>query len=298
MTIASLQDYKNSLRQWSFMTGRNGAAVGSSGDAPFWIDFWKGNGNGAPITPAAGAGPGNTSNGVVPTNLTTGAMVFSDFTGLTGYLWSLERNQGQGLGLSTAYNPIMIYDRLFHVGTFTWANPGTFTLSSQPSYASRIPGGDYTGTLILFEAITATGAVAGTVIVKYTDQDGNPGAVSQTLSLAAPQNDPGNTAYIVGFAAGDSGVQKIEEIDTTGPTTGTFDVVVIRPIWLSGLARTSQNVQSNFAGNFLNYWEWATDTMLPTIPPAACLSVLSYQAQSNAGAASESDDLNLEIAAL
>ena len=169
--------------------------------------------------PGAGTLAGsNTANGLVPTDATTGCPPINAFGGgATGYLTLADY-------ASSVASRIRIFDMLFKAGAYAF-NANT-TLASQPSYASRVPGGtDFTGTKIFIEAVTAfTGNMS--VAVTYTNQAGTAGRTTGTVATG--------TAPTVGrlielpLQAGDSGVQKIESVVATVATVGTFNVLVLR----------------------------------------------------------------------
>lgn len=165
-------------------------------------------------------GVGNTANGLVPTDATNGfpKITFSSGTGYLGMVRTVSNNNR---------NMFVLYDRLFHAGAYSFN--ANVTLSAQPSYSGRIPGGDYSGTQIWIEAVTAFTGILN-VAVTYTDQGGNAGHTTGTI--AAPATGiPAGLLFPLPLAAGDSGVQKIESVVATVAAAGTFNVVVQRPIW-------------------------------------------------------------------
>jgi hypothetical protein len=169
---------------------------------------------------------GNTANGLVPTDATTGYPVIATFSGNTGYLSKVEFG-------STVACCFDLYDRLFAAGAYAY-NSGTTSLSSQPSYSGRVIGSNYGGLQVWMEVVTAmTSATAWTVHVTYTDQDGGTGAVGPDLPTMAAAALPIGRMYQLPLAAGDSGIQKIESVVvTTGSATaGSFNVMVLRPLW-------------------------------------------------------------------
>jgi hypothetical protein len=170
--------------------------------------------------PGAGTLAGsNTASGVVPTDLTTGYPPINAFSGANkGALTRL-------LIQNSVAGWVNIYDRLFLAGAYAF-NANT-SLASQPSYASRVPGGDYRGTEIWIEAVTAfTGNLS--IAVTYTNQDGVTSRTTGTIATG--------TAPIVGrcirlnLQAGDTGVQRIDSVVATVSTVGTFNVMVLRPL--------------------------------------------------------------------
>lgn len=203
---------------------------------------------------AATLSAGNTANGAVPTDTTTGFPLINAFGGSAkGYI------RGVQFSNSVASN-LILYDRLFHAGAYAF-NANT-TLASQPSYSGRVPGGtDYTGLELWLEAVTAfTGNIS--VAVTYTDQSGNAGHTTGTVATGI--------APILGriiplpLAAGDSGLQKIESVVATVASAGTFNLVVVRRLL------TMRVPLANFSD------QWGFDrTGLPEVfdTSALCLAV-------------------------
>jgi hypothetical protein len=186
--------------------------------ATIWFSVFDVAGN-----PGAGTlNVGNTANGLVPTDATAGFPIINAFGGsATGYLTMLDFS-------NTVTSRLRLYDRVFHAGAYAY-NANT-TLASQPSYASRMPGGtDFTGTELWIEAVTAfTGNLS--VAVTYTNQSGTAGRTTGTVATGA--------ALIVGrmlqlpLQAGDTGVQMVQSVVGSVATAGTFNVVIARPLWM------------------------------------------------------------------
>ncbi len=173
-------------------------------------------------SPGAGTLAGtSTSAGVVPTDATAGCPPIDSFGGgASGYLSKVEFG-------STVACRIALYDLLFKAGAYSF-NANT-ALSSQPSYSSRVPGGtDYKGLEIWVEQVTAaTGNQA--VNVTYTDQDGNTGATTGAVGIGAAPTV--GRCWQLPFASGDSGVQLITNVAGSVASAGTFNVLVLRPLW-------------------------------------------------------------------
>lgn len=214
MAIASLDNYIASAKQRATLmkTGTRTTVA----TFPFSVFDLAGQ-------PGAGAlAIGNTANGLVPTDATSGYPVINAFGGAaTGYLTKVEF-------ASTVACWLDIYDRVFAAGAYAF-NANT-TLASQPSYSGRIPGADYTGTQLWVEQVTA-GTLVQNVNVTYTNQAGTG---SRTTGATAV---PGGAAATVGrcwqlpLQAGDSGVQSIQTVVGTVASAGTFNVMVLRPLW-------------------------------------------------------------------
>mgnify|MGYP003394196419 CR=1 FL=1 len=212
MAITTLDGYIAAAKQrliWRKLTSRTGVAA-------YWESVFD-------IAGLPGAGVlnvGNTANGLVHTDATAGYPTINSFGGTIGYVSGVEFG-------STVAGWIEIYDRLFVAGAYAY-NANT-TLASQPSYSSRVPGGtDFSGLGIWFEAVTAF-TLNPAVTVTYTDQDGNTGATTGAYSAGyAPIL---GRCFPLPLATGDTGVQKIESVLCATASAGTFNLMVLRPIW-------------------------------------------------------------------
>lgn len=172
--------------------------------------------------PGAGTLAGaSTAAGVVPVAGDAGFPALTAFaSGHTGYLGKVSFS-------SSVACRIRVCDLLFKAGAYAYnANQA---LTNQPSFASRVPGGtDFKGTELWVEAVTAfTGNLS--VAITYTDQDGNTGATTGTVATGV--------APVVGrmiqipLASGDSGLQKVESVVASVASAGTFNVLVVRPLY-------------------------------------------------------------------
>lgn len=165
---------------------------------------------------------GNTANGLVHTDATTGYPLINAFGGgNTGYLTRMEY-------ASTVACRIAVFDRLFVAGAYAF-NAAT-TLASQPSYLGREPNGTGQDCELWIEAVTAfTGNPS--IAVTYTNQAG---ATAHTTGTVATGLAPTIGRCIqLPLQAGDSGIQKVESVTATVATVGTFNVMVLRPLWSS-----------------------------------------------------------------
>lgn len=211
MAIASLNDFIASVKQTislSRFTARTSVAN-------VWFTIHDLAGNPGAATLAVG----NTANGLVPTDATAGFPKVSFSTGL-GYVACVQYG-------GSLPGRIMLYDRLFHAGAYTF--DANVTLASQPSYSGRVPNSDYSGTQIWVEAVTA-GTLVQNVAVTYTDQDANQGATTGTIASSAALTV--GKMFQLPLASGDTGVQKIETVVGSVASAGTFNVLVLRPLWL------------------------------------------------------------------
>lgn len=181
--------------------------------------------------PGAGTLAGaSAAAGVVPDDSTTGSPTINAFgAGATGYLSAVD------FGSSVACR-MQLFDMVFKAGAYSYA-AGTTTLSAQPSYSARMPGGSYVGTQIWMEVSTAF--VTGTawqVQVTYTNQAGTTGRTSIITVAAAAAALTVNRMYQIPLQAGDTGVQAINSVIVTNGgtamTAGAFNILVLRPLWM------------------------------------------------------------------
>lgn len=169
--------------------------------------------------PAAGVlNVGNTANGLVPTDAVAGYPIIGAPTGDV-YVSGVEFG-------GTSACRFVLFDRLFVAGAYAFN--ANVTLASQPSYASRVPGGDDFKNLELWiETVTAfTGTPS--FQINYLDQDGAAGdtgviSAGAALTLRRCQLQP--------LAVGDVGIQRIDQVRCTVATAGTFNVMVLRRLW-------------------------------------------------------------------
>lgn len=216
--------------------------------------------------PGAGSlAVGNTANGIVPTDAIAGCPTINAFSGANiGYLARVDFS-------NTVASRLCIYDRVFSCGTYAFN--AAQTLSSQPSYASRLPNTDYKGLELWIEAATAfTGNQS--IAVTYTNQDGTAGRTTGTIATGfAPIQ---GRMLRLNLQAGDTGIQKIESVTSTVATVGTFNVHVMRKLWCGRVQFTNDGdvheftktgQQQVFADSSLFYMVIAdsTATGLPTI---------------------------------
>lgn len=176
--------------------------------------------------PGAGVLAGtSTTAGVVPTDATAGFPLLDAFGGAaTGYLSLVD------FGNSVA-SRLKLFDMVFKAGAYPFN--ANVTLSAQPSYVSRMPGGAYGDTQIWIEAVTAfTGNLS--VAVTYTNQAGTSGRTTGTVALGLAPT-VGRLIQLP-LQSGDTGVQRIDSVVATVSTVGTFNVLVLRPLW-SGRVR-------------------------------------------------------------
>lgn len=213
MAIASLDDYIAAKKQvqvyYKSASATTLAAV--IGYTPFDL---AGN-------PGAGTlNVGNTANGLVHTDAVAGYPIINAFgVGAIGYLSKVEFSSPVACRLA-------LYDRLFVAGAYAYN--ADVTLSSQPSFASRVPGGDnYRGLELWVETVTAfTGTPS--FQINYKDQDNNDG---DTGVIVAPAALTIRRCFQLPLTSGDNGIQRVDRVRCTVATAGTFNIQVLRPLW-------------------------------------------------------------------
>jgi len=175
--------------------------------------------------PGAGAlNVGNTAAGLVPDDTVAGYPLIASFGGAAGYLSGID------FSCSIACR-LMLFDRLFACGAYAY-NADT-TLASQPSFAGRVPGANYNGLQLWVEHVTAV-TVTPVFQVNYLDQDGQAGDTGQYSEI--PASLLIRRALQLPLAAGDSGISQIVRVRITGASAGTFNFMVLRPLWAGRVA--------------------------------------------------------------
>jgi hypothetical protein len=171
--------------------------------------------------PGAGTLAGtSTAAGVVPTDVTAGYPALASFGGgASGYLGRLAYG-------STVACRIGLFDRVFVAGAYAF-NANT-NLSAQPSYAARMPNSNYGGTQLWVEQVTAaTGNQA--VQVVYANQAGTGTRTTAATGIGAAPTV--GRCWQLPLQSGDSGVSRIDNVTGSVATVGTFNVMVLRPLW-------------------------------------------------------------------
>jgi hypothetical protein len=180
--------------------------------------------------PGAGTlGGASVAAGVVQDDTVAGTTGVNSFGGgATGYITKVDYGNTVACRLAG-------FDMLWKGGAYPFN--ATQTLASQPSYSARIPNADYGGTQIWIECVTAfTGNLS--VAVTYTNQAGTTAHTTGTFATG--------TALTLGrmiqlpLQAGDTGVQKIESVTGTVATVGTFNVLVLRPLFSCRIKATNE----------------------------------------------------------
>jgi hypothetical protein len=188
---------------------------------PFPFSMWGGIGN-----PSVGVNPSTGLGGAaVCTSATAGALKFTNPSGgRTMHLlsWSLNTTQGNCT--------LMLVDRLAHANINN--NQGTGNFSPVIDGTSRLASGE--GAQLFMEVTATLSAAANSRTFTYTNQDGDDGRVTPTITTSASAvfgRFPYADYLWVPLQAGDTGVRSIESTTLiSGSATGVINVVLCRPI--------------------------------------------------------------------
>lgn len=193
--------------------------------------FWR-----VGVHPPAGSAAGAAPGGTVPTNATTGSIIFTNPSGTdTTHVLSAFPIA------SVAATQVLLYDRIFAVAK-TMNSTGTEAVTGVPTrYTSTTPTAvDYAGGNFLFmECGTVLPATAHNwTVCTYTDQDGNAGATlpSVTGNSANVVNalDMPVSAWFAPLASADIGVKALTQMQCSAlVATGAIDFVIGHPLqWM------------------------------------------------------------------
>lgn len=183
-------------------------------------------------TPGAGSlSIGNTTTGVVPTDATGGCPTITAFGGgNVGYLTRVMYS-------STVAGRFYLADRLFHAGSVSATSNATTTLSTQPSYVSRLPGSSYAGLDLWVEINAAVSNNACNVSIGYRNQ-ADSDVTSATVSI---QNFITGRLVQIPLNAGDTEIRRVNSVIISGTSavTGSVNVIVARPLYLGARVPTA-----------------------------------------------------------
>jgi hypothetical protein len=161
--------------------------------------------------PPPGTLAGTSTNGVIPTDATTGCPDIPSFGGLTGYLTKMD------WASNNAGRAYWVFDLLWKAGTFGFGTSTPVTAAA----LTRLPGGDYKGLEVHIE-ITTTFVGNGVVTLNYDDESGNPQTATINLVSAV------DARRIQRVPLPTAGIQRITNVSEAGATAGAFNVVILR----------------------------------------------------------------------
>lgn len=174
--------------------------------------------------PSAGANAAAAPGGTIPDNTTNGGMKQADPGGSD----TLHLTTWTGAPV-TAAGSLMLYDYLFGVN-----NSLNATNTAVTGVPTRYQTTNAAGSFVSARVTTVLSATATNLTVTYQDQDGNlaeaapaiaarVSAAVQTIPLTQPQ-------WYVPLNAGDTGLRKITNVQSSGANTGVVDWIIGHPL--------------------------------------------------------------------
>ena len=207
--------------------------------------------------PAGGAVP---TTGAIPDLALQGAIPFTPATGGRD-----KHLIGASITPITA-GVYLLYDRLFHIGGLNATLTTAQTIQGSPASPALTRNTGGAGNIAFYEIYTAIGTTSTTLTMTYTNQAGT-GSRTSTINIGATGFREITRMQRIPLAAGDSGIQAIEQIqltDTTG-TLGNFGITIAQP-----LAWTPVN-----APGTMGWRDYTTGLPgIPVINPDACLALM------------------------
>jgi hypothetical protein len=160
----------------------------------------------------------------------------------------------------------LLYDRLFHEGGLSGTSTAAQTIQgSTPTPAlTRNTGG--AGNIAFYEIYTIIGTTSTTLTMTYTNQAGT-GSKTSTINIGATGFREVTRMQRIPLAAGDSGIQAIEQIQLTATTgtAGNFGITIAQPLAWIPIG----------AGGTMGWRDYTTGLPgIPVIDPNACLALM------------------------
>lgn len=179
---------------------------------------------------------GNTSNGVLHSDATTGyPPIASVGAGNTCYISRIE------YGSSVACR-LKVFDCLWAAGAFNANTNGTQNLTT-PDWSGRLPtANNYEGLELWYECVTAVTANQS-IKVDYLNQANTAANTGTVATAVAPTL---GRMLRIPLAAGDTGLRAITSVTGTVSTAGTFNLRVMRPIWTGRVSVANQGEVHDF----------------------------------------------------
>jgi hypothetical protein len=168
----------------------------------------------------------------------------------------------------------LLYDRLFHEGGLnaTLTTAQTIQGSTPTPALTRNTGG--AGNIAFYEIYTIIGTTGTTLTMTYTNQAGT-GSRTSTINIGATGFREVSRMQRIPLAAGDSGIQAIEQIQLTATTgtAGNFGITIAQPLaWIPV-----------GAGGTMGWRDYTTGLPgIPVIHPDACLALMFIPAAATA----------------
>lgn len=170
----------------------------------------------------------NIPGGLVPTNLTTGALPLTSPGALYDTYLLVP-----GLNMTSGTNVVMFVDLLVAAGNISATSITTQTVNS--SALTRYTDGN--GVYMTYEVTTALGGTASNMTVTYTNQAGtgsrSSGSQTLTTSCITFRTQPIAWGWSCPLQAGDFGVRSVESlILSASMTAGVMALLIFKPLFL------------------------------------------------------------------
>lgn len=215
--------------------------------------------------PASGAVP---TSAAIPDRTTQGAIPFTAAGGGRD-----KHLIGASITPLTA-GVYLLYDRLFHIGGLSGTSTAAQTIQGSPASPAITRNTGGAGNIAFYEIYTIIGTTGTTLTMTYTNQAGT-GSRTSTINIGATNFREVTRMQRIPLAAGDFGIQSIQQVQLTASTgtVGNFGIIIAQPLaWIPvGAAGT------------MGWRDYTTGLPgIPTIHPDACLSLMFIPAAATA----------------
>jgi hypothetical protein len=198
--------------------------------------------------------------GAIPTKSTQGAIPFTAAGGGRD-----KHLIGVSIAPLTA-GVFLLYDRLFHEGGLSGTSTAAQTVQGLPASPALTRNTGGAGNIAFYEIYSIIGTTSTTLTMTYTNQAGT-GSRTSTINIGGTGFREATRMQRIPLAAGDSGIQAIEQIQLTATTgnAGNFGITIAQPLaWIPV-----------GAGGTMGWRDYTTGLPgIPVIDPNACLSLM------------------------
>jgi hypothetical protein len=181
------------------------------------------------------------TTGVIPTSATAGGFSYTNNGG-----GAATTNVARLSANSSSAGTLVLYDRLWHGGSFTAVN-GSISITNPTTTPNRLYGPSanyYQGFELWFEVASALSATGVTITVTYVDGIGGTGLTATSVIPASA---------ILGrmfpfVMANQNGIQYITALSGSAGPTGTFNLVILQRLIEAPMAVVGVPAALDFAG--------------------------------------------------
>lgn len=169
-------------------------------------------------------------------------------------------------GTDLRYRSYILVDRLSHQGGLSMNTAGAQTTNLPTAALTRYTDG--VGVMAGYTFTVQSGAAStdGTITITYTNQAGTGSRVSPTVIFPTSRRVL-STFGVLPLASGDSGVRSIASVTVTSSGTGSFGLVLFKPLAIINTSSDSSRNQCNFVdGDLIGG--------MPEVLSNACLCML------------------------